>query len=44
MTMTRAWAWVADLYDAYVSTTADIPFFVDEARQARGLMVWVPER
>jgi SAM-dependent methyltransferase len=36
MTSTAARAWVADLYDAYVTTTADIPFFVEEARAAAG--------
>lgn len=36
MTTTAARAWVADLYDAYVTTTADIPFFVSEARAAGG--------
>jgi SAM-dependent methyltransferase len=36
MTTTGAQAWVADLYDSYVTTTSDIPFFVDEARNADG--------
>lgn len=36
MTTTGAQAWVADLYDAYVTTTADIPFFLAEARAAAG--------
>jgi len=27
---------VAHLYDAYVQTELDIPFFLDEARKARG--------
>lgn len=36
MTTTAAQAWVADLYDAYVTSTADIPFFVDEARRTYG--------
>lgn len=36
MTTTGAQAWVADLYDFYVTATEDIPFFVDEARKAAG--------
>lgn len=36
MTTTGAQAWVADLYDAYVTTTVDIPFFVAQARAASG--------
>lgn len=36
MTTTAARAWVADLYDAYVTTTADIPFFRDEGVKADG--------
>jgi SAM-dependent methyltransferase len=36
MTTTGAQAWVADLYDDYVTATADIPFFVEEARVVAG--------
>lgn len=36
MTTTAAQAWVADIYDAYVTSTRDIPFFVDEARRTFG--------
>jgi SAM-dependent methyltransferase len=36
VTTTAAQAWVADLYDAYVTSTRDIPFFVDEARRTFG--------
>ena len=36
MTTTAARAWIADLYDAYVTTAIDIPFFVAEAREASG--------
>ena len=36
MTTTAAQAWVADLYDSYVTATEDIPFFVEEARQVSG--------
>lgn len=36
MTTTGAQAWVADLYDSYVTTTVDLPFLVEEARQAGG--------
>jgi len=35
-TTTGAFDWVAELYDAYVTTTADIPFFLDAARVAGG--------
>jgi SAM-dependent methyltransferase len=30
------WARVADLYDTYVKTDLDVPFFVDQARQTSG--------
>jgi|SRR5215211_3033659 len=36
MTTTGAQAWVADLYDDYVTATADIPFFLEEARNVSG--------
>lgn len=36
MTTTGAMAWVADLYDSYVTTAVDIPFWVEEARAADG--------
>jgi SAM-dependent methyltransferase len=36
MTTTGAQAWVADLYDAYVTTANDVPFFVDEAQRTQG--------
>jgi SAM-dependent methyltransferase len=36
MTTTGAQAWVADLYDDYVTTTADIPFFVEARRAVSG--------
>jgi SAM-dependent methyltransferase len=36
VTTTGAHEWVADLYDDYVTATADIPFFVDEVRRAGG--------
>lgn len=36
MTTTAAKAWVADLYDSYVRTQQDIPFFLSEAAEAGG--------
>ena len=33
---TTGQTWVADWYDAYVTTTSDIPFFVEIARQSTG--------
>ncbi|MGD9893069.1 MAG: class I SAM-dependent methyltransferase [Dehalococcoidia bacterium] len=36
MTTTGAQAWVADLYDDYVTATADIPFFLEAARGVAG--------
>jgi SAM-dependent methyltransferase len=36
MTTTGAHAWVADLYDDYVTTTVDVPFFLDELRGVDG--------
>lgn len=33
---TGAFDWVAELYDAYVTTTVDIPFMLDAARAAGG--------
>lgn len=36
MTTTAARAWVADLYDSYVTSTRDIPFFVEEAKRTYG--------
>ena len=33
---TGAHEWVADLYDAYVTTDLDIPFFLSEVREAAG--------
>ncbi len=30
------WSRVADLYDSYVQTTLDVPFFLDHARKASG--------
>lgn len=36
MATTAAQDWVADIYDSYVTTTDDIPFFVEESRKAAG--------
>jgi SAM-dependent methyltransferase len=36
VTTTGAQAWVADLYDDYVTATADIPFFLEEAGKVSG--------
>lgn len=36
MTTTAAQAWVADLYDTYVTSEIDVPFFIDEVRITKG--------
>jgi SAM-dependent methyltransferase len=36
MTTTGAQAWVAELYDDYVTATADIPYFLEEAKKTSG--------
>jgi SAM-dependent methyltransferase len=36
MTTTGAQAWVADLYDDYVTTSIDVPFLLQEAQAAAG--------
>ncbi len=36
MSTTGAQAWIADLYDVYVTTTADIPFFLEELTMTSG--------
>jgi SAM-dependent methyltransferase len=36
MSTTGAFRWVADLYDSYVTTTVDVPFFVEKIGSAAG--------
>jgi 2-polyprenyl-3-methyl-5-hydroxy-6-metoxy-1,4-benzoquinol methylase len=33
---TGAQAWIADLYDVYVTTTVDVPFFLEELKTTSG--------
>jgi SAM-dependent methyltransferase len=39
MSTTGAYAWVADIYDAYVTATFDIPFFVEESARVSGAVL-----
>lgn len=36
MSTTGAFRWIAELYDSYVTTTVDVPFFVDEVGATSG--------
>ena len=36
MSTTGAQAWIADLYDVYVTTTVDVPFFLEELKTTSG--------